>query len=308
MSYGFRPAVRENVNLIIGLAGGTGSGKTYSAMRLAAGIAGDKRFAVIDTERGRAKHYADDFNFDVAEMNPPFNPASYSEAIGAADREKYPVVVVDSMSHSWAGEGGCLDMQEAEYQRLGNRDSVKLLSWAKPKGEHKRMVAAILAARCHVILCFRAEEKVEIRKKDGKTEIVKKEGPTGLLGWMPISEKSLPFELTASALLVCDQPGVPHWIKLQQQHKALFPAGTTIDEEAGRRIALWARGKKAEEGDRMIDFARFEDMKFTLLECDAESLPVEWAKFDKVCVDAGDATTRRKLAEIKDQRKKELGL
>lgn len=52
MTFTFRPATRENVGLLIGLIGPSGSGKTYSAMRLAAGIAGDKPFAVIDTEAG----------------------------------------------------------------------------------------------------------------------------------------------------------------------------------------------------------------------------------------------------------------
>jgi hypothetical protein len=68
MSFSFRPAVRESVSLLIGLSGGTGSGKTYSAMRLAHGIAGDQPFAVIDTEAGRAKHYADRRRLDLARM------------------------------------------------------------------------------------------------------------------------------------------------------------------------------------------------------------------------------------------------
>ena len=62
MTFTFRPAVRENVGLLLGLSGPSGSGKTYSAMRLAQGIAGDRRFVVVDTEAGRAKHYADRFS------------------------------------------------------------------------------------------------------------------------------------------------------------------------------------------------------------------------------------------------------
>ena len=57
MSVSFREARREGVPLLLGLAGGTGSGKTWSAMTLAKGLAGAKRFAVIDTENGRAKHW-----------------------------------------------------------------------------------------------------------------------------------------------------------------------------------------------------------------------------------------------------------
>lgn len=250
MAFQFKPATRENVGLLIGLAGGTGSGKTFSAMRLASGIANGKKFAVIDTEAGRAKHYADQFSFDHGDLHPLFRPDAYIEAIHAADRAGYPVIVVDSMSHVWAGDGGVLDWQEEELNRMAGddwkkREAVKMASWIKPKVSHKKMVQALLQVRAHVIMCFRAEEKIDMVKVEGKTKIVPKEGPTGLNGWMPVCEKTLPFELTASFLLLAENAGVPHPIKLQEQHKALFPQGKFIDEEAGKRIAVWAAGGSA---------------------------------------------------------------
>jgi hypothetical protein len=241
MPYTFRPAVRENVNLLIGLAGSSGSGKTYTAMRLATGIAGTDRFCVIDTESGRASHYADQFKFDVCELRPPFSPAAYAEVIKAA-AEKYHVIVVDSMSHEYAGDGGVLDMQEAEFQRMGGRDSAKMASWIKPKMEHKRMMQELLQVRAHLILCFRAEPKIDIIKEDGKTKIVPKVSLIGLDGWIPVTEKNVPFELTVSLLMTADAPGVPKPIKLQEQHRALFPLDKPITEESGRRIAEWAAG------------------------------------------------------------------
>jgi hypothetical protein len=243
VTFHFRPAVREGVSLLIGLAGGTGSGKTYTAMRLAKGIAGETAFAVIDTEAGRAKHYADLFHFDHGDLKPPFTPAAYTEAIRAADTAGYPVIVVDSFSHEHAGEGGILDMQEAEYQRMGARDAVKMTSWIKPKGEHRKMVAKLLQVRAHLILCFRAEEKIEmVRNAKGEMEVRKKVTATGLDGWVPIAEKNLPYELTASFLLLASKPGVPLPIKCQEQHRSLFPLDTPITEESGRKIAEWARG------------------------------------------------------------------
>lgn len=241
----FRPATRENVGLLIGLAGASGSGKTYTAMRLASGISGCKPFAVIDTEAGRAKHYADAFKFDHGDLKPPFRPDAYAQAIAAADAAGYPVIVVDSMSHEWAGEGGILDWQIEEFDRLGGRDSVKLLSWAKPKQSHKHMVQKLLQVRAHLILCFRAEEKIEmVRDDNGKMKIVPKVSATGIDGWLPICEKNLPYELTASFLLMAAHPGVPKPIKLQEQHRALFPLDKPITEDAGRRIAEWATGGK----------------------------------------------------------------
>ena len=246
MAFTFRPAKREGVGLIIGLIGGTGSGKTFSAMRLAAGIAGNKPFAVADTEAGRAKHYADQFRFDHGNIEPPFRPAAYSEAIKAADEAGYSVIVVDSVSHVWAGDGGVLDWQEEELTRMAGedyrrREACKMASWIKPKMEHKKMVQRLLQVHAHIILCFRAEEKIEMKRgSDGKMKVVPKEGPTGKGGWMPVCEKSLPFELTASFLLLADNPGIPQPIKLQEQHRGIFKKGELLDETAGKRVAEWA--------------------------------------------------------------------
>lgn len=247
MTFTFKPAVRDDVSLLIGMVGGTGSGKTYSAFRLASGIAQGRPFAVIDTEAGRAKHYAGMFKFDHGDLAAPFRPESYVEAIRAADKAGYPVIVVDSMSHVWAGDGGVLDWQEQELDRMAGdnyskREACKMAAWIKPKMSHKKMVQSLLQVRAHLILCFRAEEKVEMVKEDGKTKIVPKQGPTGLNGWLPVCEKALPFELTASFLLTADAPGMPKPIKLQQQHRSIFPLDKPITEESGRLVSEWASG------------------------------------------------------------------
>lgn len=252
MSFHFRPAVRENVGLIIGVIGASGSGKTYSALRLAKGIAGGKRFAVIDTENGRAKHYADQFAFDHGDLRAPFRPDAYAEAIAAADAAGYPVIVVDSTSHEHAGDGGILDWQEEELTRMAGddwkkREACKMAAWIKPKRSHKAMVSKLLQVRAHLILCFRAEEKVEMVKgDDGKMKIVPKKSPVGLSGWIPICEKTLPYELTASFLLTPDRPGVPQPIKLQEQHRKLIDLAKPLDEPVGEKIAAWARGGAGE--------------------------------------------------------------
>lgn len=247
MAFTFREAKRESVGLLIGLSGGTGSGKTFSAFRLAKGIAGDRPFAVIDTEAGRAKHYADAFRFDHGDLGPPFRPDRYAEAIAAADAAKYPVIIVDSMSHEWAGDGGILDWQEDELERMSKgdasrREAMKMAAWIKPKMSHKSMVQRLLQVRAHLILCFRAEPKIEMVKEGGKTVIREKQGLTALHGWFPVTEKSLPFELTASFLLLAEKPGYPLPIKLQEQHRPLFPLDKPITEESGAKIAAWAKG------------------------------------------------------------------
>lgn len=251
MTFSFRTAQRESVGLLVGISGASGSGKTFSAMRLAKGMAGEAPFAVIDTEAGRAKHYADLFAFHHGDLTPPFTPDRYAEAIAAADAAKYPVIVVDSMSHEWAGEGGILDWQEAELDRMAGddfrkREACKMASWIKPKVSHKQMVQRLLQVRAHLILCFRAESKIEmVRGEGGKMEIREKQSLTGLHGWIPITEKNLPYELTASVLLLPDRPGVPLPIKLQEQHRGVFPLDVPITEASGVQLAAWARGGAA---------------------------------------------------------------
>jgi hypothetical protein len=236
----FRPAVREQIPLLLGLAGGTGSGKTFSAMELAKGIAKGKRFAVIDTENGRAKHYADIFDFDHAEIKAPFRPQTYIDAIAAADAAGYPCVVVDSASHEWYGDGGCLDWHD---ELMGGQQSKNLSAWIEPKREHKRLVTRLLQIQAHVILCFRAEPKVEaVRDGQGKLEIKPKASLVGLDGWIPIAEKNLPFELTASFLLMADQPGVPRPIKLPEQLKPLVSLDEPLTAKSGLALAEWAAG------------------------------------------------------------------
>lgn len=262
MSISFRPGIRENVGLWVNMIGGTGSGKTYSAFRLASGIAGDKPFAVIDTENRRALHYADQFRFDHAELRPPFRPDAYADAVLAADAAGYPVIVIDSGSHVWAGDGGVLDWQEEELDTMVERahkrndsradweirEAGKMSAWIQPKRGHKQMVQKLLQAKAHIILCLRAEEKIEmVREKDGnrtKTVIRKKESLTGKDGWIPICDKALPFEATCSFLLLASNPGIPNPIKLQEQHKAIFPLDVPITEESGKRLATWAAGRQ----------------------------------------------------------------
>jgi hypothetical protein len=127
----------------------------------------------------------------------------------------------------------------SEYQL---RETMAAAAWIKPKGAHKHMMQRLLQIRAHLILCFRAEDKIEFAKVDGKTVVRPKQSPAGKDGWIPVCEKRLPFELTASFLLLDSEPGVPKPIKLQEQHRALFPLDKPITEDSGRLIAQWAAG------------------------------------------------------------------
>lgn len=251
MSFDFRPAKRENVPLFLSVAGGTGSGKTMSALRVARGIADGKPFAALDTENKRMLIYADEFpEMMHASIDAPFRPAKYTEGIDAADAflaaQGVPVqnrvIVVDSASHEWYGDGGCLDWHD---ELMGGNQAKNLSAWIEPKRAHKAMVSRLLRVEAHVILCFRAEPKVEAVRRDGRVEIVPKQSLTGLDGWIPIAEKNLPFEATASFLCMADQPGVPKPIKLPEKLRPLVPLDKPLDETVGKQLAAWAAGGSA---------------------------------------------------------------
>jgi hypothetical protein len=258
MSFTPRPAKREHLRLLLGLAGGTGSGKTFTAMTIAAGLSGDERFGVVDTENGRASHYADDFQFDVVDLPAPFTPQRYEAAIEALVKTGRKVIVVDSQSHEWEGVGGLLEQHE---KNMGGNQSKNLSAWIQPKSDHRKFVNYLLQVDAHIILCFRAAEKVEAVKnpQTGKLEIVPKQTLTGLDGWVPITEKSLPFELTASFLLTADNPGVPRPIKLQEQHRRFIPLDVPLGRQVGVGLARWAEGAAVAASEHDAEIRRISD-------------------------------------------------
>jgi hypothetical protein len=234
MTFSFAPAVREHVSLLIALAGASGSGKTYSALRLAQGLSTTGKIAFIDTEARRGLHYAQDFQFMHADMRPPFRPERFIEGIQAAESAGADVVIIDSFSHEYDGEGGIMDwadqLAESGVKSPGN--------WKDPKLAHKRMMNKLLQCRASLIFCLRADEKIEIVREGGRTQVRP-------LGWMPICEKRFMYEMTASFTLTPDSPGRPRFDlphKLQQQHRPMFREDQPISEDAGRALAAWARG------------------------------------------------------------------
>lgn len=240
MTFQFKPAIRNETSLLIGIAGASGSGKTYSALRLATGLAGGGKIAFIDTEAGRALHYADQFTFDHGELTAPFTPDRYTEAIQAADKAGAKVIVIDSMSHEYEGEGGILEWAD----QLGQ--SMKApKNWIKPKSAHKKMVGKLLQCRAHLIFCLRAEDKIKITKDDrGKMVILQPEDMAPQERWIPICEKRFMYEMTVSMVLGVENPGVAIPVKIQEQHRFAFPQGQHVSEKTGEALANWARGGK----------------------------------------------------------------
>ena len=163
MSVTFKKAEKSKQKLRLLLEGCSGSGKTYSALVLAASLG--KKIAVIDTEKGSASLYADKFEFDVLELSAPFNPEKYIEAIRAAEQSGYEVIIIDSLTHEWNGSGGCLDIQA----QLGGRYT----DWAAVTPRHNRFIETMLQSKCHLISTSRTKTDYEMVESNGKKQLEK---------------------------------------------------------------------------------------------------------------------------------------
>src|SRR5260370_2688833 len=103
MSFEIHPATRQGIKPLVGFYGKSGSGKTLSALYLARGIVGRSgKITLIDSESGRGSIFADMVpgGYNVLNLDAPFSPGRYEEAIVEAEKTA-DVVMVDSLSHEW---------------------------------------------------------------------------------------------------------------------------------------------------------------------------------------------------------------
>lgn len=245
MTFAFRPAVSftERAGLFVSLTGGTNSGKTFSALRLARGIAGpDGKIAVLDTEGGRTLHLKSEFAFDANVMDPPFHPQRFADAARDAEGAGYACLLIDSFSMEWVGIGGVLDWQAQEIQRMAGDDfrkqeRMKMASWIKPKSAHKAMVYSFLQRRMPIVFAIRGEESI----KPGEAG----EKPTKI--FKSVCNSQFPFEVTVSFRLDSGRKGYidlsdPKSYKMEGAHQGIFRDGDRISEQHGSALAEWARG------------------------------------------------------------------
>lgn len=166
----FQKAERKKVKLKIGITGPSGSGKSYSALRLARGIAGKAgRVALINTERNRGEIYATEFEYDMLDLVPPFSPERFIQALDAALAGGYDVVIIDSASHEWIGEGGILHMAD---KMQGN----SFANWAKLTPRHDAFIDRITSSDVHVIVCMRGKDEYVLEEDEKGKQVPRKIG------------------------------------------------------------------------------------------------------------------------------------
>lgn len=222
----FRRAERKRAKLRLAIMGPSGSGKTYSALMVAKGIGGS--VALIDTEQGSGELYAHLYEYDVAPISAPFEPQKYIDLLHEAERAGYETIIIDSLSHAWAGEGGMLDIHDKATQASRAKNSYT--AWRQVTPLHNKLIDAILQSPAHVIVTARTKVAYEIQESDrGKKAPVK-------VGLAPVFREGLDYEMT-----VCfDLSLEGHIATVSKDRTSLFDGKyVTPSEDTGRLLLNW---------------------------------------------------------------------
>lgn len=181
----FKKAERKSTFLKIALCGVSGSGKTYSALLLAKGLG--NKIAMIDTENGSGEMYSHLADYDVAQLEPPFTVQKYVECVKAAEAAGYDVLIIDSLSQAWTGQGGILELvdKKTATSKAGN----SYTAWRDVTPEHNRLIDTILQSKLHVIVTMRSKTAYELQERNGKKVPVK-------IGLAPVQRDGVEYEFT----------------------------------------------------------------------------------------------------------------
>ena len=225
----FRKAERKKAKLRLGITGPAGSGKTYSALLIAFGLGG--RIAMLDTENGSGDLYAHLGDYDVETLTAPYDVRRYLQIIHEAEQAKYDVLIIDSLSHAWAGEGGLLDLQSkvAAASKSGN----SYTAWRQVTPLHNKLVEAILASPCHIIATMRSKtEYLQTENERGYKEIRK-------VGLAPVQREGMDYEFGTVFDL-----GTDHNVTVSKDRTMLFDGQIfTITLETGKILKNWLEAK-----------------------------------------------------------------
>ena len=227
-------ATRRQSKIKLSLSGSSGSGKTYSALLLAYGLCSDwSKIAVIDSENSSASLYAHLGAYQVVNLNAPFSPESYIDAIALCERSGIDVIIIDSASHEWNGKGGCLDLHEKETSRMRIPNS--FTAWASITPRHQAFVDAIIQSQCHIISNIRSKTEYVVTERNGR-QVPQK------VGMAPITRDGFEFEVSIH-------------FELDHEHKAFCSkdrTGLFMDKEpfiispnTGIRILDWCNSSEA---------------------------------------------------------------
>lgn len=224
-----KKATRKQVKLRMSIASPTGFGKTHSALLIAYGITGDwSKIAVIDTENESASLYSDMGEFNAISIKSPFTPERYTEAIHTCENAGMEVIIIDSVTHVWSGQGGLLEYNNS----LGGRYQ----DWAKTTPRYQKWLDSILQSKCHVITTIRKKQAYEMIKENNKIVVEKK-------GMENQVRDNYDYEMTIAFEIITEK----HLAKAAKDRTRLFADGHEfiITSKTGEDILKWCNEGKA---------------------------------------------------------------
>ncbi|MFI7448165.1 ATP-binding protein [Nonomuraea sp. NPDC049714] len=171
MNFTFEPATKDEAKARVALTGPTGSGKTYTALTIAT-VLGEK-VAVIDTERGSASKYADEFSFNRLNLQ-SFEPATLCQVLAVAASQGHDVAVIDSLTHFWSGTGGMLEQVDSAAKRGYGGNSFG--GWKEARPQERQMIDALVSYPGHVIVTMRSKTDYVIEEDQRGRKVPRKVG------------------------------------------------------------------------------------------------------------------------------------
>lgn len=234
----FTKAERKKAKLRLGICGTSGSGKTYSALLIAKGLG--KKIAVLDTENHSAELYAGKEGmpeYDVCTLSPPYDTEKYVQSINEAERLGYDVIILDSISHAWAGEGGLLD-QQGKIADSGKGNSYT--AWRNVTPKHNKFIEKMLSCNLHLIATMRSKTEYALVTNDkGKQEPKK-------IGMAPIQREGMDYEFTVVFDIDQNHNAIPSKDRTGLFDKTIFTPTTGT----GEALLLWLdSGKEVAKDD-----------------------------------------------------------
>jgi len=216
-----RRAERKKAKLRLGISGSSGSGKTWSALEIATGMGG--KIGMIDTEAGRGELYGSDFEYDIIRLEAPYSPQRYIEAIKAFEKAGYDILIIDSLSHAWVGEGGVLSIVD----KAGSNSFTQ--GWKVATPQQNALVDALVTSKMHIITTLRVKTEYVVEKNDkGKAEPRK-------IGLSPVQRDGLEYEFTV--FMDMNQEHIAHVTK--DNTKLFDQQYMKPTKETGEKLMIW---------------------------------------------------------------------
>jgi hypothetical protein len=206
-------AKRQKLKGLFFLSGASGSGKTLGALLIAYGMMKEKypelseeeiwdKIGVVDTEHERSKVYVgmmvDHCKTRIGEfwhqtLTAPYDSKSYALATKQLKEAGVEVVIEDSITHWWDGEGGILDEQDKVTKK--SRSGNSYTAWREVQPNIKEFIKMLTYNDVHIIATNRAKQDYSIDKDEmGKTTITK-------LGLKPVQKDDLEYEFQIGLMI-----------------------------------------------------------------------------------------------------------